>query len=57
MKALVEAERGNKLREAKSESEQQTITYNEIIKEHIREGKSEDMAGFMETLAKAAEEN
>ena len=57
LKALVEAEHGKELRGAKSESEQQTVEYNEIIKEHIREGESEDMASFMETLAKAAEEN
>ena len=56
MKALVETEHGKELRGAKSESEQQTTEYNGIIKESIREGKSEDMAGFMETLAKAAEE-
>ena len=56
LKALVEAEHGKELRGAKSESEQQTIEYNEIIKENIREGKSEDMAGFMEALANAAEE-
>ena len=32
LKALVEAEHGKELRGAKSESEQQTIEYNEIIK-------------------------
>ena len=33
LKALVEAEHGKELRGAKSESERQTIEYNEIIKE------------------------
>ena len=36
--ALVEAEHGKELRGAKSESEQQTTEYNDIIKNNIREG-------------------
>ena len=32
LKALVEAEHGNELRGAKSESEQQTTEYNDILK-------------------------
>ena len=56
LKALAEAEHGKELRGAKSESEQQTIEYNETIKESIREGKTEDMESFMGTLARAAEE-
>ena len=56
MKALVEAEYGKELRGAKSESERQTTEYNDIVKENIREAKSEDMTGFMEALARAAEE-
>ena len=44
------------MRGAKSESERQTTEYNNIVGEGIREGKSGDMAGFMEVCAKAAEE-
>ena len=56
LKALAKAEHGKELRGAKSESEQQTIEYNEIIRGSIREGKTEDMESFMGTLARAAEE-
>ena len=56
LKALAEAEHGKELRGAKSENEQQTIKYNEIIRESIRGGKAEDMESFMKTLARAAEE-
>ena len=56
LKALAEAEHGKELRGAKSEGEQQTIEYNEIIRESIREGKTEDMESSMRTLARAAEE-
>ena len=56
MKAPVEAEHGKEPRGAKSENEQQTTEYNDIIEERIREGKSEDMTGFMEALARATEE-
>ena len=38
LKALVGAERGKELRGAKSENEQQTIEYNGITREIIREG-------------------
>ena len=56
LKALAEAEHGKELRGAKSEGEQQTIEYNVIIRESIREDKAEDMESFMRTLARAAEE-
>ena len=56
LKAFVEAEHGKELWGATSESEQQRASYNEITKESIRGGKTEDMDGFMETLARAAEE-
>ena len=57
LKALAEAAHGKELRGAKSESERQAIEYNEVIRESIREGETEDMGSFMRTLAKAAEEN
>ena len=47
LKALAKAEHGKELRGAKSEGEQQTIEYNEIIRDTIREGKAEHMEGFM----------
>ena len=56
LEALAEAGHGKELRGAKSEGEQQTIEYNEIIRESIREGKAEDMEGSIRTLARAAEE-
>ena len=56
LKASAEAEHGKELRGAKSENEQQTTEHNEIVRENIRENKSEDMDSIMETLAKAAEE-
>ena len=56
LKALTEAENGKEFRGAMSEGEQQTMEYNEIIRESIREGKTEDMESFMRTLARAAEE-
>ena len=56
LKALAKAEHGKELRGAKSEGEQQTLEYNKIIMDNIREGKAEDMEGFMRTLATAAEE-
>ena len=56
LKALAEAEHGKELRGAKSEGEQQTVYYNEIIRERIREGKAEDMESFTRTSARAAEE-
>ena len=56
LKALAKAEHGKELRGAKSEGEQQTLEYNKIIMDNRREGKAEDMEGFMRTLATAAEE-
>ena len=56
LKALGKAEHGKELRGAKSESEQQRTECNDIIRESIREGRSEDMTGFIEALARAAEE-
>ena len=56
LKALVEAEHGKEFSGAKSENEQQTIPYDEMIRESIMEGKTEDMESIMRTLAKAAEE-
>ena len=56
LKALAKAEHGKELRGAKSEGEQQTREYNDIIRDSIREGKAEDMESFMRTLARAAEE-
>ena len=50
LKALAKAEHGKELRGAKSEGEQQTREYNEIIRDSIREGKAEDMESFMRTL-------
>ena len=44
------------MRGAKSESEQQTTEYKDVVSESIREGKGDDVMGFMESLAKAAEE-
>ena len=56
LKALAEAEHGKEFSGAKSENEQQTIPYDEMIRESIMEGKTEDMESIMRTLAKAAEE-
>ena len=56
LKAPAKAEHGKELRGAKSEVEQQTREYNEIIRDSIREGKAKDMESFMRTLARAAEE-
>ena len=56
LKALAEAEHGKELRGAKPEGERQTMEYNEMVRESIREGKAEDMESFMRTLARAAEE-
>ena len=51
LKALAEAEHGKELRGAKSEGEQQTIEYNEIIMDNIREGKAENNGGLHENLS------
>ena len=47
LKALAKAEHGKELRGAKSEGEQQTIEYNEIVRDSTREGRAENMEGSM----------
>ena len=55
LNALAKAEHGEELRGAKSEEEQQTREYNDIIRDSIRKGNAADMESFMRTLARAAE--
>ena len=56
LNALFEAEHGKELRGAKSESEQQTIEYNEVINEIIRKGRSEDRGKTNTQATKSKEE-